>query len=862
MAQITTWTRPRILTCFLASLLAVAPQVLAQEEDLPPPPPPPAAPAPAAPAPAAPGPAAPAPAAEGAPADPYASDPALGDPAAGDPYAADPYAGGATEAPIEDPYAEAAAPPTDPKEVDPDYEGYARQSALRTHSTLTGSTGLMRVREAGGGPAGSFRFAFLAGMNGMSGFLCTPTTPCPDPVSGILMVQDSSQRFDTRISLAVTPFSFLEAFAAMRSTATGSNLSQPTVLQVVGDWSLGVKGFLPAKADRIYSVGGEIDLFLLNGLGGVGFDGGATSFTFRGMGTLDLTRKTDENARIPLRLHANLAYQVNNSGNVVQDFETTPPPQGRGRPVDRPIRYGLGISRVDAFELGLGAEYVNKWIRPYLEWMIEMPINRQNYVCNVMGAASRGDMCLGLASGFNTSPSRLTLGATGYPWQETGLQLSFAVDIGTGGTSLFLEETTPEAPYTVWLGVAYAVDVVPPKTPEVVLPPPTSLQRFALGRVVDEKSGLPIGDAQLRFVGDQLTGMIGGAAGTFKTQSLPPGDYELKVVAEGYNEGACKFTIPETADPMATSAEDASLADAPAVADLSGEVSGDGTSDAAGPEGEPAEATAVGEAGEGTPGAEEKAATEKAAVDVAAGPKDPYMNEQGEVVVPVICTLKEMPQVATVTGLIVDARSGAPVADATITVTDKLNRSLKLDVDAQGAFQFRNVPLGIAHLTARAPGYLSTVVELSIARRGDVGANLVMNKLPSKPGVTVSKNELSFSQPITFIAETADVAVESMNVIEELAYVLEKHPEITMVEVQVHTDDAGSAAYQRRVSQDRADKIKLLLTRLGVSASRVTAKGYGPDQPLAPNVSEANRAKNRRVQVIIGGGAKADELGI
>ncbi len=177
----------------------------------------------------------------------------------------------------------------------------------------------------------------------------------------------------------------------MRSAATSNSLSQPTVMQIVGDWNLGVKGFLPAKADRIYSFGGEFDLLLLNGLGGVGFDGGATGFTIRGLGSLDFTRRTNPKDRLPLKLHANLAYQVNNSANVLHDFETTPPSEGgRGRPVERPVRYGLGISRVDAFEIGLGAEYINKWIRPYLEWTIDMPVNRQGYVCNVMGGPKPG----------------------------------------------------------------------------------------------------------------------------------------------------------------------------------------------------------------------------------------------------------------------------------------------------------------------------------------------------------------------------------------------------------------------------------------------------------------------------------------
>jgi outer membrane protein OmpA-like peptidoglycan-associated protein len=46
------------------------------------------------------------------------------------------------------------------------------------------------------------------------------------------------------------------------------------------------------------------------------------------------------------------------------------------------------------------------------------------------------------------------------------------------------------------------------------------------------------------------------------------------------------------------------------------------------------------------------------------------------------------------------------------------------------------------------------------------------------------------------------------------------------------------------------------ITALGIDSSRLTAKGYGQEKPLVPNSTETNRAKNRRVQVMITGQGK------
>ncbi len=72
-----------------------------------------------------------------------------------------------------------------------------------------------------------------------------------------------------------------------------------------------------------------------------------------------------------------------------------------------------------------------------------------------------------------------------------------------------------------------------------------------------------------------------------------------------------------------------------------------------------------------------------------------------------------------------------------------------------------------------------------------------------------------------------------------------------VIEISGHTDNTGTTEINMKLSQDRADAVRNYLIRKGISAERVTAKGYGDTEPVADNSTDEGKAKNRRTEVRI-----------
>ncbi|MFO0758458.1 MAG: OmpA family protein [Byssovorax sp.] len=115
--------------------------------------------------------------------------------------------------------------------------------------------------------------------------------------------------------------------------------------------------------------------------------------------------------------------------------------------------------------------------------------------------------------------------------------------------------------------------------------------------------------------------------------------------------------------------------------------------------------------------------------------------------------------------------------------------------------------------------------------------------------VQVGDEGIKILQRVEFATSSDKITgPKSFQVLDAVVGALKGHPDIFLLEVAGHTDNVGSAADNRALSQKRADAVVAYLVSKGTDAKRLQAKGYGPDKPIADNKSIVGRQKNRRVE--------------
>ncbi|HEY8076766.1 MAG TPA: OmpA family protein [Labilithrix sp.] len=463
------------------------------------------------------------------------------------------FGGGASASTTSEPEVHGNAAGTGNASAEPPENWEERESKLNEASTLTGGVGLLHTQHAQGGLPGQFRVAFTTEFFS-AGFLCTSDFTCPDPKNPNdptkRLSSDSTDHIGGHLTLSVQVTKWLEPYLATSAYANSDDSNRPTLLQVLGDSVIGAKAHAPLS--KVFYLGGAFDILLVNGTGSVGLSGGGTGAHFRGLATADL-RGTEK--KTPLRFSTNLTYTLDNTAQVIADTETA-----RGTSITRIERFGLGINRVDHFDIALGAELfaAQEKVRPFIEYVINVPVNRQNYLCRQNNPS--GDKCL---ANDAVAPSSLTIGGRFYPWKK-GFNLTAALDIGITGVGEFIEEVRPTPPWMLYLGAGWAFDTVDrPATIHDRVEVPRSAGRRIKGWVHEEGTTNAIPSAIVLYDNHpEITGMVSGADGRFTSEELPNGPYVFAVRADGFKSGQCTTMLG--APPAGRPGQPAGPATAPA----------------------------------------------------------------------------------------------------------------------------------------------------------------------------------------------------------------------------------------------------------------------------------------------------------
>jgi len=178
--------------------------------------------------------------------------------------------------------------------------------------------------------------------------------------------------------------------------------------------------------------------------------------------------------------------------------------------------------------------------------------------------------------------------------------------------------------------------------------------------------------------------------------------------------------------------------------------------------------------------------------------------------------------------------------DARTAEADAANRqvaSMKKTADQQAA------ELAAANANAAAANANSATDQATIARQEQQLKDL--NAKKTKRGMVITLGDVLFG------TNKSELKSGGMHNVQKLADFLKEYPKHKVL-IEGYTDSTGSAEYNQKLSERRANSVQAaLVNKMGIDSDRISSRGYGEEFPAAGNDSSSNRQLNRRVEIII-----------
>ena len=104
------------------------------------------------------------------------------------------------------------------------------------------------------------------------------------------------------------------------------------------------------------------------------------------------------------------------------------------------------------------------------------------------------------------------------------------------------------------------------------------------------------------------------------------------------------------------------------------------------------------------------------------------------------------------------------------------------------------------------------------------------------------------AKSIQYATGSAKILPSSFKSLDEVVSIM-KTDNSLMIDVEGHSDNAGSEERNKQLSSERAESVKNYLISKGIEAKKITAQGFGTEKPIADNNTKAGRAQNRRTEM-------------
>jgi OmpA-OmpF porin, OOP family len=151
-----------------------------------------------------------------------------------------------------------------------------------------------------------------------------------------------------------------------------------------------------------------------------------------------------------------------------------------------------------------------------------------------------------------------------------------------------------------------------------------------------------------------------------------------------------------------------------------------------------------------------------------------------------------------------------------------------------------------------APAVVDTVRKLKVgAQEIVVKTGSFLDQLYTEiTDATLDPTKAMAFDNVNFATGSAVITPESKVQLDDLAKIMVAFPNV-QVKVDGHTDNAGNAAANKKLSENRAASVKAFLLKAGISAARVATAGFGSEKPVADNATAEGKAKNRRIEAFV-----------